>query len=54
MYQLPPSVTLDSMLMYLRKSRTDDPALSVEDVLAKHELRGHRPRRRALSRGRQR
>lgn len=37
MYQLPPSITLDSMLMYLRKSRTDDPALSVEDVLSKHE-----------------
>ena len=27
----------DEVLEYLRKSRTDDPALSVEEVLAKHE-----------------
>ena len=27
----------DSILVYLRKSRTDDPLLSVEEVLAKHE-----------------
>ena len=27
----------DEILVYLRKSRTDDPLLSVEEVLAKHE-----------------
>ena len=27
----------EEVLVYLRKSRTDDPALSVEDVLSKHE-----------------
>ena len=27
----------DEILAYLRKSRTDDPLLSVEEVLAKHE-----------------
>lgn len=30
-------LTPESILDYLRKSRTDDPALSVEEVLAKHE-----------------
>lgn len=30
-------LTPDSILDYLRKSRTDDPALSVEEVLATHE-----------------
>lgn len=30
-------LTPDSILDYLRKSRTDDPNLSVEEVLAKHE-----------------
>ena len=29
--------TVDELLVYLRKSRTDDPLLSVEEVLAKHE-----------------
>ena len=28
---------VDNIIMYLRKSRTDDPTLSVEEVLAKHE-----------------
>lgn len=36
MWQLP-SMTVDEILIYLRKSRTDDPALTVEEVLAKHE-----------------
>lgn len=30
-------LTPESILDYLRKSRTDDPALSIEEVLAKHE-----------------
>ena len=30
-------LTPDEVLAYFRKSRTDDPTLSVEDVLAKHE-----------------
>lgn len=36
MWQLP-KLSVDDILMYLRKSRTDDPALSVEEVLSKHE-----------------
>lgn len=32
-----PKLSVDEILMYLRKSRTDDPALSVEEVLSKHE-----------------
>ena len=36
MWQLPP-LSIDEIIMYLRKSRTDDPTLSVEEVLAKHE-----------------
>ena len=36
MWQLPP-ITLEEILIYLRKSRTDDPTLSVEEVLANHE-----------------
>lgn len=36
MWQLPP-LTVDEIIMYLRKSRTDDPTLSVEETLAKHE-----------------
>ncbi len=36
MYQLPP-LTAEQILVYLRKSRSDDPALTVEDVLEKHE-----------------
>lgn len=36
MYLLP-SLTKEEMLVYLRKSRTDDPVLTVEEVLAKHE-----------------
>ena len=27
-----------NIIIYLRKSRSDDPGMSVEDVLAKHEL----------------
>ncbi len=36
MWQLP-KLTVYDILTYMRKSRTDDPALSVEEVLAKHE-----------------
>lgn len=36
MWQLP-KLSVDDILMYLRKSRTDDPALSVDEVLSKHE-----------------
>ncbi|MCD7755505.1 MAG: recombinase family protein [Firmicutes bacterium] len=36
MYQLP-KLSAGSILMYLRKSRTDDPALTVQEVLSKHE-----------------
>lgn len=36
MWQLPP-LTINEIIMYLRKSRTDDPTLSVEETLAKHE-----------------
>ena len=32
-----PRMSVDDILIYLRKSRTDDPALSVEEVLSKHE-----------------
>ena len=32
-----PKMNVDDILMYLRKSRTDDPALTVEEVLSKHE-----------------
>lgn len=35
-WQLPPLST-EEILLYSRKSRTDDPALSVEEVLSKHE-----------------
>lgn len=36
MWQLP-RLYAEDILIYLRKSRTDDPALSVEEVLSKHE-----------------
>lgn len=36
MWQLP-NLTANDILIYLRKSRTDDPALTVDEVLAKHE-----------------
>lgn len=36
MGQLPP-LKADEIIMYLRKSRADDPLLTVEEVLAKHE-----------------
>ena len=36
MFQLP-DLRPSEVLIYLRKSRTDDPALSVEEVLARHE-----------------
>ena len=36
MWQLPP-LTPEEILLYSRKSRTDDPLLTVEEVLAKHE-----------------
>lgn len=37
MWQLPPGITPEEIIDYLRKSRTDDPTLSVEETLAKHE-----------------
>ena len=30
-------MSVDDIVMYLRKSRTDDPALTVQEVLSKHE-----------------
>lgn len=36
MWQLPP-LTPEEILLYSRKSQTDDPKLTVEDTLAKHE-----------------
>lgn len=36
-YQLPPGITPEEILEYLRKSRSDDATLSVEEVLEKHE-----------------
>lgn len=36
MWQLP-KLKPEDLLIYLRKSRTDDPALTVEEVLSKHE-----------------
>lgn len=36
MYQLPP-LSPEEILIYLRKSRADDPLMTVEDVLMKHE-----------------
>ena len=32
-----PQMSVDDIIMYLRKSRTDDPALTVQEVLSKHE-----------------
>jgi DNA invertase Pin-like site-specific DNA recombinase len=37
MYREYPTFQPDELLEYLRKSRSDDPTLSVEEVLAKHE-----------------
>lgn len=37
MWQLPPDITPEEIIDYLRKSRTDDPTLTVEETLAKHE-----------------
>lgn len=37
-YQYQPNFTLEEVLEYLRKSQSDDPTLSVEEVLANHEL----------------
>ena len=37
MYREMPTFQPDEILVYLRKSRSDDPMLSVEEVLAKHE-----------------
>ena len=36
-YQLPPGITPEEILEYLRKSRSDDPTLTIEEVLEKHE-----------------
>ena len=36
MWQLPP-LTPDEILLYSRKSQTDDPSLTIEETLAKHE-----------------
>lgn len=35
--QLPPGITPEEILEYLRKSRSDDPTLTVEELLEKHE-----------------
>lgn len=37
MYVLPKITSLEELLLYSRKSQSDDPNLSVEDVLANHE-----------------
>lgn len=37
MYQTELSLQPDEIVQYLRKSRTDDPCLSVEEVLSRHE-----------------
>ena len=37
MWQLPTGITPEDIIIYLRKSRADDPLLSVEEVLSKHE-----------------
>lgn len=37
MYREMPHLAPDELLQYLRKSRSDDPLLSVEEVLSKHE-----------------
>lgn len=37
MWQLPPGLKPEDILLYSRKSRTDDPMLTVEEVLEKHE-----------------
>ena len=37
MYREYPKFQPDEVLEYLRKSRSDDPSLTVEEVLAKHE-----------------
>lgn len=37
MWQLPPGLKPEDILLYSRKSRSDDPLLTVEEVLAKHE-----------------
>ena len=36
-YKLPPDITPEEILEYLRKSRSDDPTLTIEEVLEKHE-----------------
>ena len=37
MYDYKEMFSPNEILVYLRKSRSDDPTLSVEDVLQKHE-----------------
>ena len=37
MWQLPPNLSPDEILLYLRKSQSDDPVLTVEETLTKHE-----------------
>ena len=37
MYEQPKGLTKEEIIEYLRKSRSDDPLLTVEEVLAKHE-----------------
>lgn len=36
-HQIPPGITAEEILEYLRKSRSDDATLTVEEVLEKHE-----------------
>jgi hypothetical protein len=37
MYREYPKFQADEILVYLRKSRSDDPSLTIEEVLEKHE-----------------
>ena len=39
MWQIPPGISPDEIIYYLRKSRSDDPLMTVEEVLANHEQR---------------
>ena len=37
MWKQYPKLNFDELLVYYRKSRSDDPSLTVEEVLSKHE-----------------
>ena len=42
------SFTVNEVLVYLRKSRSDSPDMSVEEVLRKHEEMIQSPARRSI------